>query len=230
MAKFLSLFMLVAVFLSCKAQSKKLTVNAFEKAIESNVQILDVRTSGEFNRGHIKKALQANWNDQAEFAKRVAHIDKTKPVYVYCQAGGRSAAAAAWLTQNGYKEVYDLSGGMLAWQKENKAVEQVAAVVQYSVQDFEKMIVKDSLYLVDFGAEWCPPCVKMKPVLNNLVTANKNKFILLPIDGGIHIDLMKALGVEALPTFFVYKNGKQIFKKEGIMTKEELEKALEITK
>jgi thioredoxin-related protein len=38
---------------------------------------------------------------------------------------------------------------------------------------------------------------------------------------------MKALGVEALPTFLVYKKGKQTFKKEGVMSKEELLKVLE---
>jgi rhodanese-related sulfurtransferase len=226
MAKFFSISLLVILCSSCTAQSKKISVKDFEKGITKEVQVLDVRTSGEYNRGHIKNALQANWNDQAEFTKRVAHVDKNKPVYLYCQAGGRSAAAAAWLSENGFKEVYDLSGGMLAWQKENKPVEKAAEIAQYSVADFEKMVQTDSTYLIDFGAEWCPPCVKMKPVLNSLVAENKNKFILIAIDGGVHIDLMKALGVEALPTFLVYKKGKQTFKKEGVMTKEELLKVL----
>ena len=56
-----------ALLFSCTAQSKtSLSVDEFEKEIagKENIQILDVRTPGEFFSGHIKNALQADWNDK----------------------------------------------------------------------------------------------------------------------------------------------------------------------
>lgn len=75
-----------AIIISCTAQTKTaLNADEFEKAIttKENIQILDVRTPGEFFGGHIKNALQADWNNKTEFERRLAFIDKNKPVYVY---------------------------------------------------------------------------------------------------------------------------------------------------
>jgi len=115
-----------AVIISCTAQTKNaLTANEFEKEIttKENIQILDVRTPGEFFSGHIKNALQADWNDAKEFERRLAFIDKTKPVYVYCLAGGRSAAAADKMRKLGYNNVYELKGGINAWRAANKILD-----------------------------------------------------------------------------------------------------------
>ena len=97
--------------LSCNAQTNTaLNTNEFESGItKDSIQILDVRTAGEYNSGHIKGALLADWNNKEEFKRRVAFIDKDKPVYVYCLAGGRSAAAAEKMRAEGYEKVYDLS-------------------------------------------------------------------------------------------------------------------------
>jgi rhodanese-related sulfurtransferase len=112
-------------FFSCKAQSgSKISIVAFEKGItEKGSQLLDVRTIEEYNNGHIKNAVQANWNNQDEFKNKIASLDKSKPVYLYCQVGGRSGAAAAWFVQNGFKKVYDLKGGFSAWKAADKPIE-----------------------------------------------------------------------------------------------------------
>ncbi|MFN5023498.1 MAG: rhodanese-like domain-containing protein, partial [Chitinophagaceae bacterium] len=99
-----SLFASALFFVACaqnntnqqtaKASQQPLTISAvqFKAAIEQpGVQVLDVRTTGEFQSGHIQNAFQANWNDSKEFQERIQHLDKTKTVYVYCQAGARSA-------------------------------------------------------------------------------------------------------------------------------------------
>ena len=64
--------------------------------------------------------------------------------------------------------------------------------------------------LVDFGAEWCPPCKKMEPVLNQFMKQNATKLTLVKMDGGVETELMKTLNVDALPTFILYKNGKEV--------------------
>jgi rhodanese-related sulfurtransferase len=62
-----------------------LTADEFERAVEKDsIQLLDVRTPGEYTAGHIKNTLLADWNDEKEFYRRIAFIDKQIPVYVYC--------------------------------------------------------------------------------------------------------------------------------------------------
>jgi len=213
-------------FIGCKAQNETpsaMNAPEFEKAITAApVQILDVRTAGEFKTGHIKSALQADWTNQQQFKERVQYVDKDKPVYIYCLAGGRSASAAAWMRNNGYKNVVELTGGINAWKRENKPLEGATEEKQLSVEEYNASIPKDKTVLVDFGATWCPPCVKMVPVLDELEKDKNLSFQLIKIDGGVHLELMKTMNVESLPVFIVYKNGVETWRKQGVVSKEDL--------
>lgn len=214
-----------AIIISCNAQSEKaLSADAFEKEIttKENIQILDVRTPGEFFSGHIKNALQADWNNKAEFERRLAFIDKDKPVYVYCLAGGRSAAAADKMRKAGYKNVYELKGGTNAWRAANKPLEGASTEKQMTMDELNATIKGSKIVLVDFGASWCPPCKQMEPVLKSLTENNKDKFTLLKVDGGRDQDILQAYQVTALPVFIVFKDGKQVWRKEGIATEKEI--------
>ena len=97
-----------------------------------------------------------------------------------------------------------------------------ANIKQTSASAYQGQIRSTQIALVDFGAEWCPPCKKMEPVLNQFMKENVNKLTLVKMDGGVETELMKTLKVDALPTFILYKNGKEIKRKQGIMSKEEL--------
>lgn len=107
------------------AQSKNILPPAeFQQAIQvKGIQLLDVRKPEEFTAGHIKGATLANWQDQEAFKTQAAKLDKTKPVYVYCLAGVRSAKAAGWLTEQGFTKVVNLEGGIEAWKKAGKPLE-----------------------------------------------------------------------------------------------------------
>lgn len=218
--------LLLFSILSCNAQQdsdRKLAPDKFEKGIsQSGIQVLDVRTSGEYQGGHIKNAMQANWNDRNQFVERVKSMDKDKAVYVYCLAGGRSAAAADWMRQEGFKNVLELEGGMNAWKRENKPVEGQSNEPQMTIEQYWASIPKDKTTLVDFGATWCPPCVKMAPVITELQNSKDLNFTLVKIDAGIHTDIQKALNIEPIPVFIVYKGGKEVWRKQGIVSKEEL--------
>ncbi len=211
---------------SCHGQqdsSRKLGPDAFEKGIsKTDIQVLDVRTSGEYQSGHIKNSLLADWNDKQQFNERIQYVDKNKPVYIYCLAGGRSAAAAEWMRQNGFNTVLELLGGMNAWKKENKPVEGMSNEPQMSIEQYWAKIPKDKTTLVDFGAAWCPPCVKMAPVIDELESIKDLNFLLVKIDAGIHSDIQKALHIEPIPVFIIYKEGKEVWRKQGIVSKEEL--------
>ena len=210
-------------FVSCAQQSQQgtlattLSAKAFQIEVQKpNTQILDVRSAGEFQGGHIANALQANWNDQSEFENRTQHLDKNKTVYVYCQAGGRSAAAQAYLINKGFK-VINLEGGMSNWKMNGMAVEGNANTTQMLVSDFDKVIGSNKLVLVDIGASWCPPCRKMAPTIEKIKTQFAKKLYFLAVDGGVDMDVMKHVQFETLPTFIIYKNGKEVWRKTGIV-------------
>lgn len=203
-----------------------ITAAAFKQAISSQaVQVLDVRTANEFNGGHIQHALQANWMDKNEFADRTQHLDKSQPVYVYCQAGGRSASAQSFLVEKGFK-VFNLEGGMSNWKMNGFPVEGAGTVAQMRMTDVEKIIASNKIVLVDIGADWCPPCRKMLPVLAELKKQTTPTFYFLAVDGGNDIDVMKALHAEGLPTFIIYKNGVETWRKQGIVTLADFNNAL----
>lgn len=225
----ISTLLLSTIIFSCKAQTKTtLTADEFEKEIttKENIQILDVRTPKEFFGGHIKNALQADWNDKTEFERRLAFVDKNKPVYVYCLAGGRSAAAADKMRKAGYKNVYELKGGTNAWRAANKPLEGATNEKQMTIDELNATIKGSKIVLVDFGASWCPPCKQMEPVLKSLTENNKDKFTLLKVDGGRDQDILQVYKVTALPVFIVFKDGKLVWRKDGIATEKEIAEQL----
>ena len=76
--------------------------------------LLDVRTKGEYEKGHLENAtlipvqiLTGRVNEIADFRDR--------KVIVYCAVGGRSSKASAYLSGQGFKKVYNMSGGIKAW-------------------------------------------------------------------------------------------------------------------
>ena len=222
----------MALFVAACAQNnssaqdipKTVSANQFKAAIEKpGVQVLDVRTAGEYQAGHIQNALQANWNDAKEFQDRTQHLDKTKTVYVYCQAGGRSAAAQSYLMEKGYN-VVNLEGGMSNWKMNQLPVEGNANAVQMRVVDFDKVVASNKMVLVDIGASWCPPCRKMQPIIDQIKKEQGNKIYFLAVDGGVDMDVMKHVQFESLPTYIIYQNGKEIWRKSGIVTADEFQK------
>jgi phage shock protein E len=116
----LSLFITGTAF----AQDKKAVSAAeFEKSIaDKKAIIIDVRRPEEFKEGHIKGAVNANWQNLDEFKAKTANLDKNKPVYVYCLAGVRSDKAADYLLKSGFKQVVGLDGGIKAWNDAGKPV------------------------------------------------------------------------------------------------------------
>jgi rhodanese-related sulfurtransferase len=214
-------------FVACHSNAQNIDANVFEQKLNAGgAQVLDVRTAGEFIGGHLKNVLQADWTDREQFVERTKHLDKNKTLLIYCASGIRSAQAAAFLKQEGFREVINLQGGIAAWNAAGKPVVRQEGVAELSSTTFNATVANNQIVLVDVGAEWCPPCKKMEPVLETLSKEFQGKFTLLKVDGGRDLTVMKEIGASVLPTFMVYKNGKLSWKKEGIVTLQELKDAL----
>ena len=81
---------------------------------QANAVLVDVRRPDEFAGGHLPHALNLEVT-APDFIQRVAALDKTKPTYLYCRSGARSAKAAEQLIQAGFANVHNLLGGVLDW-------------------------------------------------------------------------------------------------------------------
>ncbi len=96
---------------------KEVSVAEFEKRrIKAKAPVLDVRSPEEFARGHIPGAVNLNIHSP-DFATQAAQFNKKKPILVHCHAGSRGAIAAAELSKLGFKSVFNLEGGLDAWEK-----------------------------------------------------------------------------------------------------------------
>jgi phage shock protein E len=108
-------------FLSCAAPQGSggngaVDTKTFQQALATpNVQLIDVRTPAEYAEGHIDGALNLDWTGGV-LDQRMATLDKSKPVLLYCASGRRSAAARDAMTAAGFTNVKDLSGGITAWR------------------------------------------------------------------------------------------------------------------
>ena len=124
------LIALVSFFVACVSDASQNGVGgtiepiAFDNKLKetANAQLIDVRGSGEFINGHIKDAQNINWNSP-EFEGEVSKLDKSKPIFVYCLSGGRSASAVTKLKEMQFKEIYELKGGVSAWTRSDLDLE-----------------------------------------------------------------------------------------------------------
>ena len=99
--------------LECKDWSKN--IDSDQKQI-----ILDVRTLEEFEEKSIPDAILANILEPSEFMRVVEKLEKNSKIFVYCRSGIRSQKACNILDQLGFKETFNLNGGILEWEKFNK--------------------------------------------------------------------------------------------------------------
>ena len=81
--------------------------------LQEDSLLLDVRTTDEFEAGHIKSAINIPVD---EIRQRMHELSRDRKIYIYCQAGLRGYLAHRILRQNGFNEVYNLSGGYVSWK------------------------------------------------------------------------------------------------------------------
>lgn len=201
----------------------------FQQAIQTNAsnQVLDVRTPDEYAGGHIAGAISADISSGA-FQQATESLDKNKAVYVYCLSGGRSSQAAQQLVAMGFKEVYNLGGGILAWNAANLplSTEEGAASQQagMTLAAFETQVKGKKKVIIDYNATWCGPCKTLSPILEAYVKDQKGAVELIKIDVDANPELAKAKNIEAIPYLELYQDGKLTWKNVGLIGRAELNK------
>lgn len=98
--------------------AENVNVEEFSTHLET-AQILDVRTPGEWSEGIIEGAIMYDFYED-DFASNLEKLNKDLPIAVYCRSGGRSGNAMSMMKDMGFKEVYNLEGGIGAWNSASK--------------------------------------------------------------------------------------------------------------
>lgn len=231
-----SLITLIAVFAlsSCQGNSKgeketnyNLDAVAFaEKTNElPNAPLIDVRTPGEFADGHLRNAKNIDWNGTT-FESEISSLDKTQPVLVYCLSGGRSGSAAAKMRSMGFTQVYEMDGGIMKWRATGLPEEDTNNGGM-NANEYQALLNTDKKVLIDFYAEWCGPCKKMAPYLEEMKSNLKDSVVIVRIDADKNQALAKSLNIDALPSLFLYKNKTVVWQQKGFISKDDLTKVIQ---
>ena len=227
-----SLIVYSTLLVSCtsgQTSQTNLSATEFAEKIKAMPQapVVDVRTPEEFEKGHLVNSKNIDWNN-SNFEEQISKLDKTQPVFVYCLSGGRSSSAASKMRQDGFKQVYELNGGIMKWRAANLPETTEASIISpgMSKQQFEQLLVTDKLVLVDFYADWCAPCKKMKPYLDEISKDRTDKVTVIRINADDNQALCKELKIDALPVLMLYKNKALTWENKGFIEKADVVKHL----
>ena len=129
MKKITLLFFAIVTLLSVSAfkqvgeSFKSIGAQEFKSLLaEKKGVLIDVRTAIEMGRGKIANAQNIDWFSD-DFQTKINSLDKNQAVFIYCAVGGRSLKAMEKLKAAGFKEVYNLNGGIKAWEAAGFAVQ-----------------------------------------------------------------------------------------------------------
>jgi len=199
------------------------TASEFDDAISKapGVPVVDVRTPEEFTQGHLPNAVNYDWYGK-NFEKQVATLDKKQPVFIYCLSGGRSAEASAKLRAEGFEKVYELSGGIMKWRSAGLPEQTDAGAGKdagMTRNQFNELLNTEKTVLVDFYADWCAPCKKMKPYLEEISKDMADKVIVVRINADENKSLCKEMKIEEIPVLQIYRKGNLTWNHTGFIEK-----------
>jgi len=89
----------------------------FNQKLSENI-LLDVRTKEECSESKIPGSLNIDYYSE-NFKNNLDKLNKNLNYYIYCRSGNRSGKTVVILREKGFKNVFNLEGGILAWEKEN---------------------------------------------------------------------------------------------------------------
>lgn len=124
MRKFIAIASILFLVTACgdgrKVSIENISQEDFAKLNTTEIQLLDVRTPEEVDQGIIEGSKVVNFYDEDFATKARIQFDKSKPLYIYCAAGGRSSKASSQMVLEGFDQVYNLVGGYREWIKNQK--------------------------------------------------------------------------------------------------------------
>ena len=93
-------------------------------------------------------------------------------------------------------------------------------------KSFNDIINQKVPVLVDFTADWCGPCKSMSPILKQLKSELKDSISIIKINIDKNQPLAAKYQVKGVPTFIIFKQGKQVWRQSGMQSISQLKQAL----
>ncbi len=104
-------------------KGKTIECDAFYKLVTSDNYgiIFDLRVLEKYKKGRIENASWAGTKES--FKPLLEGLERKSPIFIYCEKGKRSKECSKWLNTLGFKNVYELKGGMIEWVKNGYLVD-----------------------------------------------------------------------------------------------------------
>ena len=100
-----------------------------------------------------------------------------------------------------------------------------------TVEQFnQKVSNKEKIVLVYFNADWCVPCIKLKPIIEQTEKEEAEKVIFLKINVDDNPEVATHFEINTLPQFYIYRNGKIAWQHTGILTKKDISDKINLYK
>ena len=99
--------------------------------------------------------------------------------------------------------------------------------LEISDSNFNEIVSKNSVVLVDFWAEWCGPCRMIAPMIEELANEYNGKALVGKLDVDNNQESSIKFGVRSIPTLLVFKNGELVDRHVGAVSKDTLSKSLD---
>jgi thioredoxin len=133
------------------------------------------------------------------------------------------------MRSDGFTQVYEMDGGIMKWRGANlpETTSNTTASTGMTKQQFDALLNSDKLVLIDFYADWCAPCKKMKPYLDEISKDMVSTVTVIRINADDNQTLCKDLKIDALPVLQLYKNKSLTWTNTGFIDKAEVIKQLQ---
>ena len=100
-------------------------------------------------------------------------------------------------------------------------------VVTLDADNFEQAVLQgDQVVLVDFGAEWCPPCKAIAPIIEEIATEYEGVARVGTVDVDDNKSLAEHYAIGSIPTLLFFKNGVVVDRIQGLVPKSEIDRKL----
>jgi len=100
--------------------------------------------------------------------------------------------------------------------------------VEVNGNNFKQEVLESTIpVLVDFWAPWCMPCRMLEPIIEKLAEENQDKLKVCRLNTDENQNIAAQYGIQGIPTLIVFKEGREIGRTVGVMSKEKLQEKLD---